>query len=84
MIFPTIHLNGTSKQQLLDDYCDTRQALDAAMEKMIENGPNARDYYPAGDQAYRQAVKEHHDRIEQIHRVRFEIETIAEHIADAA
>lgn len=83
MIFPTIHLNGTSKQQLLDDYCDVSHALNAAMEKMIENGPNGRDYYPQGDQAFQQAVKEHHDRIEQIHRVRLEIETIAEHIADA-
>ena len=83
MIFPTIHLNGTSKQQLLDDYCDVSHALNAAMKKMIENGPNGRDYYPQGDQAYRKAVKEHYDRIEQIHRVRLEIETIAEHIADA-
>ena len=84
MIFPTIHLNGTSKQQLLDDYCDVSHALNAAIEKMIENGPNGRDYYPAGDQAFPQAIKEHYDRIEKLHAVKAEIDQIAEHIADAA
>jgi hypothetical protein len=84
MIFPTIHLNGTSKQQLLDDYCDVSHALNAAIEKMIENGPNARDYYIDSPHAFRQAIKEHHDRIEKIHAVKAEIDQITEHIADAA
>jgi hypothetical protein len=83
MIFPTLHMNGTSKQQLLDDCCDMGHALNAAMEKMIENGPNGRDYYPQGDQAFAQARKEHMDRIAKIHAVKAEIDQIAEHIADA-
>jgi hypothetical protein len=51
---------------------------------MIENGPNGRDYYPAGDQAFPQAIKEHYDRIEKLHAVKAEIDQIAEHIADTA
>ena len=80
MIFPTIHLNGTSQKQLLDDYCDMGHALNAAMEKMIQNGPNGRDYYPLG---FVQARKENMDRIAKIHAVKAEIDQIAEYIADA-
>ena len=80
MIFPTVHLNGTSQKQLLDDYCDMGHALNAAMEKMIQNGPNGRDYYPLG---FVQARKEHMDRIAKIHAVKAEIDQIAEYIADA-
>ena len=83
MIFPTLHLNGTSKNQLLDDYCDMSQALNAAMEKMIENGPNGRDYYPQGELSLTQARQEHMDRIAKIHAVKAEIDQITEHIADA-
>lgn len=83
MIFPTSHMNGTSKNQLLDDYCDMGHALNAAMEKMINNGPNARDYYPQGDQAFSVARQEHMDRIAKIHAVKEEIDQIATFIADA-
>ena len=76
-------MNGTSKNQLLDDYCDIGHALNAAMEKMIQNGPNARDYYPQGDQAFSVARQEHMDRIAKIHAVKEEIDQIATFIADA-
>lgn len=85
MIFPTVHLNGTSKQQLLDDYCDMGHALNAAMEKMIENGPNGRDYpiNRDGTCSFTQARKEHMDRIAKIHAIKEEIDAIAVHIADS-
>jgi hypothetical protein len=83
MIFPTLHLNGTSKGALLDDYCDVSHALNAAMEKMINNGPNGRDYYPQSEQAFSVALQEHMDRIAKIHAVKAEIDKIAEYIADA-
>ena len=83
MIFPTLHMNGTSKNQLLDDYCDMGHALNAAMEKMINNGPNGRDYYPQGDKAFSIARQEHMDRIAKIHAVKEEIDQIATFIADA-
>lgn len=83
MIFPSIHLNGTSKGQLLDDYCDIGRALRAAIQEMVNKGPNGRDYYVQGPDAFTKAIKEHHDRIEKIHRIKAEIDEIAEHIADA-
>jgi hypothetical protein len=76
-------MNGTSRGQLLDDYCNVSHALNAAMEMMIENGPNGRDYYPQSDTAFSQARKEHMDRIAKIHAIKEEIDQIAEHIADA-
>jgi hypothetical protein len=83
MIFPTIHLNGTSQRQLLEDQCDMVHALSNALDVMSQNGPNARDYYPQGDHAAAEARKEHEERMAAIRKVKFEIEKIAEYVADA-
>lgn len=83
MIFPTIHLNGTSKNDLLDQYCDVGHALNAAIEKMCQNGPNGRDYYPQGSMAFETARAEHTARMQKLIEVRAEVNAIAEHIADA-
>ena len=83
MIFPTLHLNGTSKGALLDGYCDVGHALTAAIDKMVEHGPNGRDYYPQGEKAFETARSEHEARLEKLIEVRAEINAIAEHIADA-
>jgi hypothetical protein len=83
MIFPTIHLNGTSQRQLLEDQCNMVHALSTALDTMSEFGPNGRDYYPQGDQAFTRARKEHEERMAAVRKVKFEIEKIAEYVADA-
>jgi hypothetical protein len=83
MIFPTLHLNGTSKGALLDQYCDAAHAVDAAVTSLCENGPNGRDYYPQGQPAFFQAQAEHDARVKKLRQVRKELNEIAEYIADA-
>lgn len=59
MIFPTIHLNGTSKDHLLEAWEKAHAALTEAIKAMAEASPNARDYYPQGPGAFQQAIEQH-------------------------
>lgn len=81
---PTIHLNGTSGDHLLDAHTAARSALRAALAALDECAPNARDYYPQGDGAFRAAVREHEARVEALRGVDRDLAALAEHIADAA
>lgn len=62
MTFPTVHLNGTSGDDLFRQVCEAGSALRRALAAMSEAAPNARDYYPQGDLAFRAAVREHDER----------------------
>jgi hypothetical protein len=81
MIFPTIHLNGTNPQDLLEDQLHMIDKLRDAIRAMEHNGPNGRDYYPQGSQAFQHAVEEHEQRLLVLRNVLAELETIAEHVA---
>ncbi len=45
-IYPTIHLNGTSKNELLDDYYQIAIALEKLTKTISETTFHDRDYYP--------------------------------------
>jgi hypothetical protein len=85
MQLPIIHLGGTSASSLLEDYCDATQAVRAAIAAVQHcAAPNARDYYVSRTPgAYQIAVEEHGERLEKLNSVLKELETIAEHVADA-
>ncbi len=80
MELPTIHLNGTSAESLLEGYCDATDALLTAIKAMEACAPNARDYY-VNDGDFSKARREHSARIEQLVAVRREINDLAEHVA---
>jgi hypothetical protein len=44
-VFPIVHLNGTSKRELIDQACEAGRALRAAYDACSNAAPNARDYY---------------------------------------
>ena len=46
VVLPLIHLNGTSKEALLNGTCAIGHALRAVLEALREHAPNQRDYYP--------------------------------------
>jgi len=74
-------LNGTSQEHLLDQVTAAATALRAALEKMQDAAPNARDYYPQGDGAYQQAEAEHRSRVRRVQEVLAEYERLAETLA---
>jgi len=82
MIIPSIHLNGTGRESLLSAVCDAGTACIALLDALAFTAPNGRDYYPQGDASWRQAVREYTARCEAIHKVRAELESLAEGISD--
>jgi hypothetical protein len=82
MIKPTVHLNGSSAEQLFEQICQALGALRVAQAALEQMGPNARDYYPQGPAAYTTARAEHQARHEHLRCVQEELEAIAEHVAN--
>lgn len=74
---PTVHLNGTSKERLLEAIEEAYTAVGVALEKLSETAPNGRDYYPQGPDAINQAQDEHRARLQKLQDVREELEYLA-------
>ena len=82
-LLPTIHLNGTSPQDLLDGYRAAMDAVQAAGEALAKCGPNGRDYYPQGPDAIGVAADQHRMRREAVMAVYDELVALAIHCNDA-
>jgi hypothetical protein len=83
MQVPTIHINGTSRERLLEALSDAGEALRKAREALAQTAPNGRDYYPQGLDALRAAEREHWARMEKLFQVQQELEYMAIAICDA-
>ena len=79
--FPTVHLNGTSRNELLEGYIDACNAVSHAVDIVRKNGPNMRDYYIAGPAHGAAAMTEHEARLEKLEAVLAELREIGEHVA---
>ena len=79
LALPVVHLNGTSRDALLEGYIDSCNALQHAIEVVQKNGPNARDYYVSRVFAFAQA--HHESRLERLASVLAELRQIGEHVA---
>ena len=77
---PSIHLNGSSAETLLEAYTKAYEALVTAHGMLRATVPNARDYYVQGPNAHAQAYSEHQDRMARVNEVRAEIETLMEKV----
>lgn len=77
---PTVHLNGTSREELLMQLKNAYYALGKTIEAVYRAAPHGRDYYPQGDDAINEAIKEHKSRLERLSSVRDELMTIWESI----
>ncbi len=80
LIVPTVHLNGTSKQELLDQLCEAITALHAAGKALARACPNGRDYYVQSATAIGQALDQHEARMNKLREIVTELEAIAEAI----
>lgn len=54
-----IHLNGTSRADLLDLQRKAVDALRTAIGAVADAAPHGRDYYPLGPEAYMETRKAH-------------------------
>lgn len=82
LAIPTVHMNGTSKDDLLQQLMDAASALRSARELMQKAAPNGRDYYVQNDTALRTAIQQHTDRLMKLDALVAEYEEIMEKVAD--
>ena len=80
MIYPTIHLNGTSADELMLHYEQAASALRRSIDALEYASPNARDYYTRGDGVFKIATTEHAARIELVKKALSEIVILWEHV----
>ena len=74
---PCVNMNGTSKQELVDQQIAIMDATDTVLAALRAANPNGRDYYPLGDEALVRAAAEHKARVAQAEAIRAEAEALA-------
>lgn len=79
---PTIHINGSSREFLINDMLQATDAIRAAIDAVRKAAPNARDYYPQGTGAFDRAMTEHRARLAKLESVWSEIGEIIEATAE--
>lgn len=77
---PTVHLNGTSEQELRSQLKEAAIAVTTAMEALRHAAPHGRDYYVQSDTACNEAIKEHCARLDRLSSVYDELVEIHEAI----
>ena len=75
---PTIHSNGTSRDELLRNLTDAIAALQTAIQEVGRTCPHGRDYYPQGEDAIREALARHDRRMRDLRAIQRELNEIAE------
>lgn len=78
LAIPSVHLNGTSREELQSQHCDAVRAGRAFMAALASAAPDGRDYYTQGRTAFTAAQVQHCERMAKVEQVIKELETIAE------
>lgn len=82
MIYPTVHLNGTSRNELMSGFESAARGVNDALRALQDAAPNARDYYPQGDGAFKIATTEHVARMAKLQDVLAELSDLLEKTCD--
>lgn len=78
---PTIHLNGTGRQRLLEGYTSAWQSLQASIETLAKVECHARDYYVHPDpQAFDKARAQRDQQFDDLRRIQQELYSVIEHL----
>jgi hypothetical protein len=71
---PTVHINGTSKESLMDQLRNAHTAISDAMDVLAKAAPHARDYYVQQDEtATNEATAQHRARLVKLQEVQAEL-----------
>lgn len=79
---PLVHLNGTSRAELVRQYETAMNALNTAIDLVRETAPHGRDYYPLPPAVGGIAVQQHNDRMNRLCLVHNELSEIFDHITE--
>ena len=81
LAIPLIHMNGTSRRELVRQLWEAIGGITNAMDLLADACPNGRDYYPKGPDAIQEALRQHNNRLHNLMAARDELTEIAEAIA---
>jgi len=79
---PTVHLNGTSKESLVEQLSEANNAVQDALKALGQANPHMRDYYVQEDGAFYWARDQHGDRMRRLASVGRELVEVAIAIQD--
>ena len=82
LTLPSIHLNGTGRRMLTEDYTTAYHALQTAIRAFQSIEFNARDYYPQGPDAYTKARQERLEQAAKLNEFRAYLDGIRQHLYD--
>ena len=82
MVLPIVHLNGTSRDDLVEQRLAIVDALRLVANAIADGWPNDRDYYPQGQDAIQAARELWRGRLDTLDFMRQEIEDEARAILD--
>jgi hypothetical protein len=74
---PTVHLNGTSKADLLEQQAKAREKINETLLALQEASPHPRDYYVQGTEIWNLAVKQHQARVKRFQQTYDELMQIS-------
>lgn len=66
MMIPTVHRDGTPKDELLRQLQEARDALNEAVRLTRLACPHVRDFAPQGEHALGEALRERRERIDKL------------------
>lgn len=82
LIFPSVHMNGTSGEELFNQALNAARVLRLSLDAMAAAAPHARDYYIQGADVFTNAQRDYVQRIGKIREVADDMMAIAENIRD--
>lgn len=80
VICPSVHLNGTSFEELHSGIDKQFYAVRDALDSLEANWPNARDYYVQGPDAFSIANKQHTEWLRQLQDIMLQLRAIGENV----
>ena len=82
LTLPSIHLNGSGRRMLTEDYTTAYHALQAAIRAFQSVEFNARDYYPQGADAFTRARHQRDAQLQHLAEVQHYLEAHLAHISE--
>ena len=82
LTLPSIHLNGSGRRMLTEDYTTAYHALQAAIRAFQSIDCNARDYYTQGADAFYQARSQRDIQLQHLAGVQHYLEAHLAHLGE--
>lgn len=82
LAIPALHLNGTSKGELIRQLSDAAHAVTKAHAALRDGAPHGRDYYVQPLGTFEIAEAQHIERLRKLEAVHQELEAIAVAVSD--